>query len=337
MGLKLCKKMILQNPIFRGFSEIIFLNGYLFSIITDYLCRKDVIKFSLNCNKKLVYMISHITNRHFINNIYLLEFFNSLLKLDKSILFSNVKELNFSNDYCLTKNFVLNIIMKCPNLIEIDFSNLVIIQDNSEDFLNSDNIFASITSGIIPIDDIIDYICLNHTNMKKITVFNVECSNESLYKIINTYDKLEEFKIFGGRDNLIIDDYLVTQLFKFKNTIENLCFEYCSEITSESLIPFLKNNSKLKSLDITSCLNLDNTIITTLIESNIYHLNELIINEELFEEEIIDQLKLKYCSLRIIYNNNYQDNYYDNDQVSVDSDDRWSYPSYLGWVDDYYD
>jgi hypothetical protein len=320
----------------------ILFNDYLFSIITDYLCVKDLIKFSLNTNKKLRYMLPHITNRHFIDNSYNYEFLNSLSKLDKSFLFKNVKELDFSQQYYYTKDFILNIIKRCPNLIVIDFTNMVIVenskivQENFSDKIDSVLTTESDRCEVTPIDDIIDYICTNCKNMKKFTIFNTECSTESVLKIINNYDKLEEFKIFGGNDYLSIDDYLVTQLCKFKNSIKNLGFEYCSEITSDSLIPFL-NSSCLKSLDITSCLNLDSRIITTLIENNTCHLNELIINEELFEKELIDQLKLKYNNLKIIYNNIYQENYYDDDQMSVDSDDRWSYPSYLGWVDSYYD
>jgi hypothetical protein len=324
-----------------------FLNDYLFSIITDYLCIKDLIKFSLNCNKKLKLMLSHITNRHFIDNIYVFDFFNSLYRLDESFLFKNVKILDFSQQYYYTKDLILNIIKRSPNLISIDFTNIVIVanskivQENLPYLVNP--IDSALTTDsdrckFIPIDDVIDYICLNFKNIKKFSIFNIECTIESVIKIINTYDKLEEFKIYGGRDNLIIDDYLVKQLYKFKNTIKNLCFEYCSEITSESLIPFLSNNSTLKSLDITSCLKLDNTIIKTLVQNNMYQLTELTINDELFEKELIDQLKLKYSNLKIIYSNMYQDNYYDDDDYqSVDSDDRWSHPSYLGWVDDYYD
>lgn len=316
-------------------------------MVTDYLCGKNLINFSLNCSKKLKYMICHITNRHFIDNIYVFDFFNSLFRLDESVLFKNVKELDFSQQYYYTKDLLLNIIKRCPNLIVIDFTNIVIVanskivQENPSNQIDSTDSALTTESGrseVVAIDTIIDYICTNCKNMKKFTIFNTECSTESVLKIINTYDKLEEFKIFGGRDNLIIDDYLVTQLYKFKNTIKNLCFEYCSEITSESLIPFLSNNSKLKSLDITSCLNLDSTIITTLIENNMCQLTELTINEELFDKELISQLKSKYNNLTIVYNNVYQDNYYDDDDYqSVDSDDRWSYPSYLGWVDDYYD
>ena len=103
----------------------IFLNGHIFSILSDYLNDKDIIKFCLLTNKNMKNMIAHSSNRHFLfyNNF---KFIITMSNLENTIRLNSVVNLDFSDETELTGTILLNLLQKCTNLKYIDLSNTLV-------------------------------------------------------------------------------------------------------------------------------------------------------------------------------------------------------------------
>lgn len=293
-------------------SGAIFLNEHIFSIFSDYLNDKEIIKLCFLTNKNMKYMIAHSSNRHFLfyDNF---QFIITMSNLVNTIKLNSVVKLDFSDETELTGTILLNLLQKCSNLKYIDISNTLV--DELE----------------------IDYITLNFPTIKQCSINGIVISVNLLENIIERFSNLEELVINESDITGIVTDQMITKLLKFKKTLKHLCLEECSFITSESLIPFLIDNNVLTTLDLYGCSNLDDDIIETISNNNCNKLSRISIMNTNISIRNIELLKNKYTKIHIEFSNNlYETEFSDSsDNMSEDdnNDDFFQMGYDEGWFD----
>lgn len=293
-------------------SGAIFLNDHIFSIFSDYLNDKEIIKLCFLTNKNMKYMIAHSSNRHFLfyDNF---QFIITMSNLVNTIKLNSVVKLDFSDETELTGTILLNLLQKCSNLKYIDISNTLVNELE------------------------IDYITLNFPTIKQCSINGIVISINLLENIIERFSNLEELVINESDITGIVTDQMITKLLKFKKTLKHLCLEECSFITSESLIPFLIDNNVLTTLDLYGCSNLDDDIIETISNNNCNKLSRISIMNTNISIRNIELLKNKYTKIHIEFSNNlYETEFSDSsDNMSEDdnNDDFFQMGYDEGWFD----
>jgi hypothetical protein len=292
-------------------SGAIFLNEHIFSIFSDYLNDKEIIKLCFLTNKNMKNMIAHASNRHFLfyDNF---KFVITVSNLENTIKLNSIVKLDFSDEAELTGTILLNLLQKCTNLKYIDISNTLV------------NEFE------------INYITLNFPTIKQCCINGIVISINLLENIIERFSNLEELVINESDISGIVTDQMITTLLKFKKTLKHLCLEECSFITSESLIPFLKDNDVLTTLDLYGCSNLDDDIIETISNNNCNKLSRISIMNTNISSRNIELLKNKYKKIQIQFSNNL----YETDFSDIDdsiSDDNPGDFFQMGYNEDWFD
>ena len=287
----------------------IFLNGHIFSILSDYLNDKDIIKFCLLTNKNMKNMIAHSSNRHFLfyNNF---KFIITMSNLENTIRLNSVVNLDFSDETELTGTILLNLLQKCTNLKYIDLSNTLV------------NEFE------------INYITLNFPTIKQCSINGIVISINLLENLVERFSNLEELVINESDITGIVTDQMITKLLKFKKTLKHLCLEECSFITSESLIPFLIDNNVLTTLELYGCANLDDDIIETI--SNCNKLSRISIMNTNISIRNIELLKNKYTKIHIEFSNNLHETDFSDIDDSISDDDPGDFFQ-MGYNEDWFD
>jgi hypothetical protein len=301
----------------------IFLDGHIFSLLVDYLNDKEIIKLCLLTSKNFKNMLSHICNRNilFYENF---DFIITLSKLDNKTKLNSIVKLDFSDENNITQNVLLNLLHKCSNLKYIDLSNIQMIENEE----------------ILSFDSIIDYISSKYPNLRQCNIYGIKISINCLKNYFDKFSQLEEFSInaydINSYDpNGIINDDIILRLVKFKKTLKYLCLEECSLITSNSIIPFLRDNKIIETLELRNCTGLDNTIIQPILENNCTKLSRVFIINANISVYSIELLKSKHNNMYIEFNtlNDISDTF------SNESDEQEEYGDFfqMGYNEDWFD
>ena len=301
----------------------IFLEGHIFSLLSDYLNDKEIVKLCLLTNKNFKNMLAHICNRNilFYENF---DFIIALSKLDNTTKLNSIVKLDFSDENNITQSILLNLLNKCPKLKYINLSNIQMIENNE----------------IVSFDTIIDYILLNYPNLRQCNIYGIKISINCLNNYFEKFSQLEEFSINAYDINQfningIINDDIILYLVKFKKTLKYLCLEECSLTTSKSLIPFLENNNTIETLELRNCTGLDNTIIQPILENNCTKLSRVFIMNANISVHSIELLKIKHNNMYIEFN----DLTDISDTWSDESDEPEEYGNFfqMGYNEDWFD
>lgn len=290
----------------------IFLNEHIFSIFSDYLNDKEIIKLCFLTNKNMKNMIAHSSNRHFLfyDNF---QFIITMSNLVNTIKLNSVVKLDFSDETELTGTILLNLLQKCTNLKYIDISNTLVNELE------------------------INYITLNFPTIKQCSINGIVISINLLENIIERFFNLEELVINESDITGIVTDQMITKLLKFKKTLKHLCLEECSFITSESLIPFLIDNNILTTLDLYGCANLDDDIIETISNNNCNKLSRISIMNTNISIRNIELLKNKYTKIHIEFSNNLYETDFSDSNDNMSEDDNNGDFFQMGYNEDWFD
>jgi len=247
--------------------QIIFQEPLIYSRITEYLDSYELGK--LYCtNKEMQLMLSNITEYNFLlnNRRANQNFLDFLIKLPPTIEFPNIHSLDFSNNNELSIETIINIFSRCPNLKNIDISNISIFEHDIS----------------VPINSILLYLAKNVPNLKKLNIWGCVVSGFYLENVLDKCNQLEElyiaqFTVIGKITNNFLD---LLELNCSK--IKALCIEKCANITSERLSKYLKENQKLTYLNVAGCYHLDDFVIFTIIKYK--NLEKLVITDGIFSQ-----------------------------------------------------
>lgn len=247
--------------------QTIFQNSLIYSKISEYLNSSGIIKLG-RINKEMQPMLSNITEHNFfLNNRWTdLVFLNFLINLPDTITFPNIRTLDFSNNNKLSIEIIINIFSRCPNLENINISNLSVFENNF----------------CIPINSILLHLSINVPNLKRLNIWGCIASGFYLENLLNKSSQLEELYITQSTIMCRITDEFLDVLNVNCPNIKSLCIEKCTNITSERLCKYLKENKKLTYLNIAGCYDLDDFVIFSIIKYK--KLEKLIITDGIFSQ-----------------------------------------------------
>lgn len=238
-----------------------------YHIITEWLSTKDLQSFFF-VKKEFQSMICNLSNDYLLtNNDY--SFLLFLSKLDENVVFPNIQELDFSNRTNLSVEILLNIFDRCVNLTSIDLNNISIYQNDIE----------------IPLNSILLYLATYKRKLKKLNIWGCIASCFYVENILDKCYELEDLHITQSTINGKISNNFLEVLQYNCPKIKKLCIEKCNGINSKTLCQYLERNKKLQYLNICYCRNLDDSVISTLM--NCKNIQTLVIHDSLFGHDKI--------------------------------------------------
>ena len=247
--------------------QTIFQEPLIYSLIAKYLNSSELVKLCC-ANQEMKSMLPNITEGNFLlynkKNNYL--FLNFLRNLPNTITFPNIRSLDFSNNNQLSIEIIIDIFSRCPNLENIDISNISIFENDI----------------CIPINSILLYLAKNVPNLKRLNIWGCIISGFYLENLLNKSNQLEELYIIQTTINGRITDEFLDVLKVNCPNIKALCIERCLDITSKGLCKYLKENKNLTYLNVAGCYDLDDFVIFNIITYKKF--KKLVITDGIFSK-----------------------------------------------------